>query len=196
MTIRIGLLRHGRTAWNAEGRLQGQTDIPLEDVERERLAGLSLPPEWRGQPVLASTLSRARDTARLLTGAEPPTDARLVEMNFGHWEGRIGAELSEDHGSGFEDVEDWGLDYRPHNGESPRDLWARISAVLDGLTEDTLIVSHLGVMRSVLAQAHGWTYEGPMPFRIKRDRLYAVRRAEDGSLTPEPEPTRLVPKCA
>jgi broad specificity phosphatase PhoE len=88
---RVVLWRHGRTDWNVAGRVQGQTDIHLDEVGREqarsaaaRLAALS--PER----IVSSDLVRAHDTARQLaeaTGLEVELDPRLREMNFGDREG-------------------------------------------------------------------------------------------------------------
>jgi len=88
---RLVLWRHGRTAWNASGRIQGQTDVPLDEVGRAqaqeaaaRLASLS--PAF----ILSSDLSRAADTARTLAelvGIDVAHDARLREMAFGIREG-------------------------------------------------------------------------------------------------------------
>ena len=64
--IRLAFLRHGITAWNREGRIQGRTDIPLDPEGRDRLARLTLPPDWRDATLHASPLSRAVETARLL----------------------------------------------------------------------------------------------------------------------------------
>ena len=91
MTRRIIIWRHGRTAWNLAGRVQGQTDVPLDDIGREqareaaaRLASL--------QPtrIVTSDLSRARETADelgQLTGLTVETDVRLRERSFGVREG-------------------------------------------------------------------------------------------------------------
>lgn len=193
--IRIGLLRHGRTHWNRQGLLQGQTDIGLEDGEPERLAALTLPDEWRGASLLASPLSRANDTARIVSDRTPRTDPRLVEMAFGDWEGKASLDLQADPNSGFRDIEDWGWDYRPPNGETPREVWARIEPTLAELTEDTLIVCHLCVMRVALAKAHGWEFSGPPPFAVKRDRIYGLT-FESGTLSADEKPIRLVPRCA
>ena len=193
--MKIGLLRHGRTDWNRAGLLQGRTDRPLENGEPERLAEFMLPPEWANAAVIASPLSRAAETARIITGTTPPLDPRLTEMHFGDWEGRPGKDLRADPHSGFRDVEYWGWDYRPPNGESPREVWNRVSAALDDLTQDTLIVCHMVVMRVVLAKAHGWDFEGHPPFRVKRDRIFGVTIV-DGSFTPDPKPIRLAPRCA
>lgn len=191
--MRVGLLRHGRTDWNRIGVLQGRTDRPLEDEEADRLGTLTVPSPWDNADVLASPLIRARDTARLVTGREAAVDPRLIEMKFGAWEGLSSADLHADPASGFRDVEDWGWDYRPPGGESPREVWARVSAVLDSLESDTLIVCHLVVMRVVLAIAHGWNFEGPMPFRVKRDRIYGLT-ITDRRPAPDAEPARLIPR--
>lgn len=90
-TRRLVLWRHGRTAWNAVGRAQGTTDVPLDDLGRQqardaaaRLASL------RPRLVWSSTLSRAADTAAelaALTGLEVRGDARLQEINTGDRQG-------------------------------------------------------------------------------------------------------------
>ena len=194
--MKIALLRHGRTAWNAAGRLQGRSDIPLAGAERERLAALALPPGWGDAAVLSSPLSRARETAEILAARPIGTDAALVEMNLGAWEGRRGTDMLADPASGYRHVEEWGWDGRPPGGgETPREVLARVSPVLDGLDRDTLIVGHINIMRVLLARAHDWHFDGAMPFRIKRDRLYVLHRGPDGWRA-QADPIRLVPRCA
>jgi broad specificity phosphatase PhoE len=85
------LVRHGETDWNAEGKLQGHTDRPLNDYGRrqaqalaDRLAGESI------DAVYASDLSRARETAEILgakLGLPVLVDPDLREKNWGNWEG-------------------------------------------------------------------------------------------------------------
>jgi len=193
--MRIGLIRHGRTDWNRAGLLQGQTDRPLEPGEPDRLKNLTLPSNWKEANVLASPLARARETAMIISGREPETDTNLTEMNFGSWEGKSGHDLRADPNSGFRDVEHWGWDYRPPQGESPREVWVRVSDALNALRTDTLIVSHMIVMRVILAKAHGWDFEGAPPFQIKRDRIYGVT-VSNGALEADDAPVRLVAKCA
>lgn len=172
----IGLLRHFPTDWNAEGRLQGRTDVPLSAASREELAGRRLPPRWRGLPVIASPLARARETAEAL--AEGPTafDRRLIEMDFGDWEGRIGAELLADPACAYGPVETWGWGFRPPNGESPAEMAERLAPALAeaAARAPCLLVLHRGVMRCILALASGWGYDGPEPFRIKRAAVHPV----------------------
>jgi probable phosphoglycerate mutase len=191
--MRIGLIRHGRTAWNEAGRLQGRTDIPITDEERDRLSALRLPPAWTQADILASPLSRARETAEILAGTSVRTDDALMEMNLGAWEGKRGVDLLADPASGYTDVEEAGWDRRAPGGEDWRAVWARVQPVLDGLTRDTLIVSHMNVMRATLATAHDWDFASPMPFQIKRYRIYPLRLIE-GVWRPDGTPERLAPR--
>lgn len=191
--IRLALLRHGHTEWNRAGRIQGRSDTALDAQARADLSRLRLPDPWDRAELWSSPLSRARETARLVAGRDPRTAPELTEMNWGRWEGRRGADLLAEPGSGFRHVEDWGWDWRPPGGESPADLWARLRGWLERLDRDAVAVCHIGVMRVLLARAHGWNFDGPAPFRIKRNRLY-ILRAEGDRLSAEPELLRLRPR--
>jgi probable phosphoglycerate mutase len=95
---RLLLWRHGQTDWNAEGRIQGQTDSQLAD-EGVRQAEKAAEPLAALSPTLivASDLARARDTAEVLatrTGLAVTTDARLRERHWGDWQGHTHAELA------------------------------------------------------------------------------------------------------
>ncbi|KAA0573185.1 histidine phosphatase family protein [Azospirillum sp. Sh1] len=219
--IRIAFLRHGITAWNREGRIQGRTDIPLDQEGRDRLARLTLPEDWRDATLHASPLSRAVETARILGNDRPiHTDPRLIEMDWGAWEGRRGHDLRADPASGYRDLEHWGWDFRPPGGESPADVRDRLIGWLKerqsplppgervrvrgthgedlfgcadpphpnllprGEKESHLVVTHIGVIRVALALAWGWDFRGPPPVPVKRDRLYAMVLADDGTLHP------------
>ncbi|WP_027257533.1 histidine phosphatase family protein [Leisingera aquimarina] len=193
--IRVALLRHGHTAWNRAGRIQGRSDIPLDDQAREELPGYALPADWQQAGLWSSPLMRAAETAELITGRAPSTAEELTEMNWGDWEGLHGLDLKTDPASGFRDIEDWGWHYRPPGGESPAEVWTRIEPWLRSLTRDTVAVCHIGIMRMILARAHGWDFDGPAPFRIKRNRLFVVE-ISGSALMPWPEPVRLIRKGA
>jgi probable phosphoglycerate mutase len=188
--IRIALLRHGHTAWNRAGRIQGSSDISLDDTARSELAGYRLPAEWATAELWSSPLQRATETARIVAGSAPRTDVALGEMHWGDWEGLRGLDLAADPTSGFRHIEDWGWHYHAPGGESPAQLWGRIEPWLAGLTRDAVVVCHIGVMRVLLARAHGWDFDGPAPFAIKRNRLF-VLSADNGVLAAEPDPVRL-----
>lgn len=172
--IKLGLIRHGHTAWNRAGRIQGRTDIPLDDGARAGLSELCLPQGWSQAELWSSPLARAAETALLISDRKPRTTHALMEMNWGDWEGQEGAELHADPTQDYKPIEDWGWDYTPPNGESPASLRARLSPWISTLDADSVAVCHIGVMRAALAMATGWEFNGPAPFQIKRNRLYVI----------------------
>lgn len=172
--IRLALLRHGHTAWNRQGRIQGRTDIAL-DVEAEaQLAQLELPEAWQSADLWSSPLQRAVRTAQIVVGKTPRTHPALTEMDWGDWEGQQGAVLREHAGSGYRDIETWDWDFRPPNGESPADVRARLLPWVQSLSDDTVVICHIGIMRVLMAHATGWNFDGPAPFRIRRNRLFVI----------------------
>ena len=132
--IRIALLRHGHTAWNRAGRIQGRSDIALDDDARDGLAGFTLPASWDKADLWSSPLVRAVETAQIVAGCAPQTAPELTEMNWGDWEGLRGVDLVDDPASGFRHIEEWGWGYRAPNGESPGEVWLRLQSWLDRLT--------------------------------------------------------------
>ncbi len=86
------LARHGQTAYNLEGRFQGQLPVPLDELGREQARELAERAATHGFAVLwSSTLLRARETAEIVAariGLEPKEDARLMETNAGDWTDR------------------------------------------------------------------------------------------------------------
>ncbi|NKW77879.1 histidine phosphatase family protein, partial [Rhodobacteraceae bacterium R_SAG7] len=145
---------------------------------------------WKDADLWSSPLKRAAETAELVAGRAPQTAAALIEMNWGDWEGQQGGLLRADPQSGFRDIEHWGWDYRPPGGESPAEVWARVAPWIATLTRDTVAVCHIGIMRMILARAHGWDFDGPAPFQVKRNRLFVVEISGD-QLDPWTEPVRL-----
>jgi broad specificity phosphatase PhoE len=104
----IYYIRHGETSWNAEGRLQGTRDVPLNDLGRRQAAHAGnvladlLTRDGRDKsslPFVASPLGRARMTMELVRGAlklvpeEYALDDRLREIAYGVWEGSTLAEM-------------------------------------------------------------------------------------------------------
>ena len=148
---RLVLWRHGRTAWNAAGRFQGQLNPPLDDVGRDQArhaaAHLAAPlPE--GTVVVASDLERAAETAVALTdvlGVPLRLDPRLREVAMGSWEGLTRQEVAERHPAQYAD---W-LAGRPiagRGGEEAADVPARALAALEELPEApaAVVVTHGG----------------------------------------------------
>jgi probable phosphoglycerate mutase len=191
--IRLALLRHGHTSWNRAGRIQGRSDIPLDDQARADLGGFALPTPWNHADLWSSPLARAAETAQIVAGRTPVKAPELTEMNWGDWEGLHGRNLEADPKSGFRHIEDWGWQYRAPQGESPAEVWARLQPWLNRLNKDAVAVCHIGIMRVLLARAHGWNFDGPAPFRVKRNRLF-ILHIDGETLHAEPEPVRLIPR--
>lgn len=168
----VAFLRHGRTAWNEEGRMQGRRDIPLSsggrvEVEAWRARISEASPartQWYSSP-----LRRAVETAEILSRATPQCEPALIEMDWGDYEGFRLDELRERHGAAFARNEAAGLDFRPPGGESPRDVrdrvvrWLRANAHRN---ESVVAVTHKGVLRAVLSAATGWDMMGKPPLRL------------------------------
>tara|TARA_R110000796_G_scaffold8871_17_gene30333 strand:+ start:3726 stop:4322 length:597 start_codon:yes stop_codon:yes gene_type:complete len=188
--IQLALLRHGHTSWNRLGRIQGRTDIELDDDARAQLAALRLPAPWDQAGIVSSPLSRAVETAKLVSGRTPETCPALTEMDWGTWEGRRGVDLIADPSSGFRDIEYWGWHFQPPNGDSPDMLRRRLLPWVTTLNSDTVAICHIGVMRVLLAHATGWDFDGPAPFQIKRNRLYLLEISPSGWRA-LPDPIRL-----
>jgi glucosyl-3-phosphoglycerate phosphatase len=153
---RLVLWRHGRTAWNAQGRAQGQRDVPLDDVgvdqAREAAARLaSLQPST----IVSSDLRRAADTAAelaTLTGIEVVHDRRLREVDFGEREGMT---LEESLARFPEQTHRWlrGEEVRFPGGETYLETAERFADALSDVVaamdadDTTVVVAHGGAMR-------------------------------------------------
>jgi probable phosphoglycerate mutase len=123
------LIRHGATPWNASGRMQGRADIGLSAAGRAEVARWRLPKGGQAARWLVSPLRRARETAALLGAPATLVAARLIEMDWGAWEGLSAVELRRTAAGELAREEARGLDLRPPGGESPRELMARLAAV-------------------------------------------------------------------
>jgi probable phosphoglycerate mutase len=185
-SIYVALIRHAPTAWNAEGRVIGRADPPLSPEGAERAARWRLPADLhalarRGQLGWAvSPLARAVETARLLGAAAPVVEPRLAEQDWGEWTGRARSAVAGP-------ATEAGWETTPPGGESPARVLARVRAWLDELAPgegpDTWVaVTHMGVIRAVVAAALRWDLGTPPPVRLLPERLHRVRRRGDGLL--------------
>lgn len=156
------LIRHGETDWNAEGRLQGGRDVPLNDFGRIQAeeAGQklrTLAPLAEDLAYLCSPMSRARETMQILRrtiGLHPDhyrIDTELRELTFGAWEGRTWREVraADPERARARERDKWS--YVPPEGESYEMLKGRVMPVLGAIERSSVVVSHGGVMRAALA---------------------------------------------
>ncbi len=160
----LALLRHADTAWSVAGRIQGRADVPLLPGASSRL-----PQACRGMRIVTSPLARCVQTAALLGAPDAARDPRLAEMDWGRWEGESLAALRKRLGDEMRDNEARGLDFRPLDGESPREVGIRVKSWLREVATagmPTLAVTHRGVIRAILAEASGWDMCTRPPFKL------------------------------
>ncbi len=156
LATRIILVRHGETDWNLARRVQGHSDVPLNDEGRRQASALA--EELAGETVDAvysSDLGRARETAEILAavrGGEVVVLPELREKHFGTWEGMTDAEVMER----FPEAQatGWG------DGETTEEMTARIVSTIDTIVnrhpgELVLVVTHGGPMRALLRHCGG-----------------------------------------
>src|SRR3954468_5350117 len=174
MTTRLLLVRHGATPLTAEERFAGATNVPLSDEGRhqagrlaDRLADDTI------HAVYCSPLSRTADTAAIIAaphGLEPVAEARLREIDHGHWEGKTRAEVESLYGDEYSKWEADPLPFAPAGGECGADVLARALPVMRRIVEahqgqTVLVVSHKATIRLVLSSLLGFDARG------YRDRL-------------------------
>jgi broad specificity phosphatase PhoE len=191
----IYYIRHGETQWNADGRLQGTKDVPLNDLGRRQaaaagriLAGL-LARDGRSAAALAfvaSPLGRARATMELVRGALklPPAeyaiDARLREIAYGQWEGSTLPEMQAKDPVFFarRQADKWSV--AAPGGESYAEVQTRVTDWYEQVTVDTVAVAHGGTARALMVALGFETPASAADLAIAQGAVYVFG---DGGLT-------------
>ena len=124
------LIRHGQTAWNVEGRWQGQADPPLNERGREQAR---LVAEYQSQfgfaALYSSDLRRAMETAQVISaamGVEVSPDPRLREINLGRWQGMLADDIRAQYPDELERWHESPLTAHPPDGEDVPALATRV----------------------------------------------------------------------
>jgi len=175
----ILLIRHGETAWNAERRLQGHLDIPL-NTEGERQATLlaaALDSE-AVDLVVSSDLMRARQTAQAVAGRKGlvlQQDPALRERCYGGFEGLLYSEIEQRFPREFAAWQARDVDARLPEGrnqaETFRDFYARATGAILRLAaahpgRTLALVAHGGVLECAYRLARGLPLETPRDFKV------------------------------
>lgn len=161
------LWRHGRTDWNATGRVQGQLNSELDDVGREQAeAAAQRLAAYRPAAIFASDLHRVMDTVAPLaarTGLPVHTDVRLRERHFGLWQGLTLDEVRQRYPTGYAR---WRAGERPVGCEveDVEDVAKRVSVALEDAVrrypgQAIVVGSHGGAIRYGLSPLLGWRPE-------------------------------------
>ncbi|MGP8099330.1 MAG: histidine phosphatase family protein [Candidatus Cybelea sp.] len=157
--MRLTLIRHGSTEWNALRRFQGRTNMPLS--AHGRVQARAIAEELHSESfdrIYSSNLARAAETARILgesSGAEVVVDDRLQEFDFGRWEGLTWDEIvaAYPHLTGLGSTA--AKLYAPEGGESFTQVCERATSFLDDLKRQDFaaaaVVTHAGVLHAIFA---------------------------------------------
>jgi probable phosphoglycerate mutase len=188
----IYFVRHGQTAWNIEGRFQGQAENDITELGRQqadrngaKLRELIEAPS--GFDFVASPMRRTRETMERIRKAMGlpaegyRTDARLVEVNFGEWQGHTALELeAADSGSTAARSRDKWYFVPPGEGaESYQMLMERVRPWFESIEGPTVCVTHGGVMRAIFRTMTDIPPRRVASLEIFQDR---VLRLKDGAL--------------
>lgn len=181
----IYLLRHGQTPFNAERRMQGHMDTPLNARGVQQAAAMGallrrLIPDTAGWRIVASPLTRAQDTAKAVGAAldlPVETDRRLIEVTVGEWEGRLLDDVAAEHPELFKSRQ-WF--FHAPGGETYDQMTSRIGAWLDDLAPEpdrkVIAVCH-GVTSRVLRGLYaGMSAEDALMLEVPQDAIYRLSR--------------------
>jgi broad specificity phosphatase PhoE len=180
-------IRHGETAWNAEGRFQGARDIPLNDLGLTQAvhAGGILKDLFAcdgrataNLAYVASPLGRARHTMELVRGAlKLPADGyalddRLREIGYGEWEGSTLPQMQVSHPELYatREIDKWNVP--PPDGESYASVAQRMQDWYASLGGDTVAVAHGGTARALMVALGVETPESALDLTIEQGAVY------------------------
>ena len=180
-------IRHGETEWNAQGRLQGVRDVPLDDLGRRQSVGAAriladlFSRDGRSETSLkfvASPLGRARQTMELvrdvlkLAPDDYTIDDRLREIGYGQWEGSTLAEAQAQDPDLFarRQAKKWTVS--PPGGETYVSVQARVSDWYKQLAADTVAVAHGGTARALMVALGFETPESAADLMIEQGAVY------------------------
>jgi broad specificity phosphatase PhoE len=172
----IYFIRHGQTDWNAAGKMQGQTDIPLNETGiAEAHASKNKVDALVFDAAYSSTLRRAMHTAEIMLGDKKHKlthDHRLMERNYGAFEGT--------HYEEYERMGKTRSTFHPEKGESREQFIGRIRGFIDEMyglhhNQSIVIFSHGGVYRALLAALFDLTWEQYKQYKIHNCDVRHIR---------------------
>jgi 2,3-bisphosphoglycerate-dependent phosphoglycerate mutase len=187
--MRLLLVRHGETAWNAVGRLQGQTPLPLNARGQRQAVALTRAIATESvQAVYSSDLQRARQTAHSIAtalGLLVQHEAGWREMAFGRWEGLTWAEIQQRDPAALAAWQADSLHVAPPEGETLAQVHERVKAAFAGLIaahqgHTVVVVSHGGPLRLLLCLTLGLPPQAHWRFMLHPGSLSALHLDEPG----------------
>ncbi|MCP4692836.1 MAG: histidine phosphatase family protein [Desulfobacterales bacterium] len=180
---RFGLLRHARTAWNMEKRIQGREDSPLtEEGEADaRTWGVVLKPHGYDR-IITSDLGRALRTAALINtflGVPVTTSPLLREMDWGEWGGKTLKQIRTASPGRLEKMERAGWEFRPPGGENrgealERGRRALVEAARRWPGRKILVVTHGGMIKCLVYRLLNRRFLPEEPGILRPDHLHQL----------------------
>lgn len=187
--LRVVLVRHGQTEWNAAMRNQGHIDIPLDEVGREQSRKLATSlKECTFDAIFCSDMSRTIETAKVIASATNSgnliEDPRLRERNYGEWEGKTREEIAAKEAGHLEKYRSDPAFYAPTGGETGIEVYTRCSSFLWELLQkypkgNILIVSHGGTIANLIAALIGGSPATASCFRIMNASITEIEISEN-----------------
>lgn len=189
MATQICIMRHGETDWNVNKRIQGQTDIPLNETGHAQAQALaSNTADYDFTAIYSSDLSRAYETAQKIAikrAFEVKTLPNLRERHFGIFQGLTADEGAQRHPEAYAYYIARDPDYDFVTGESLLRFAGRVETAIDHLAqyhsgETIAVVSHAGVLDILYRKATGRPLHSPRDFSIPNGALNRFRIDERG----------------
>ena len=175
VATRVCIIRHGETDWNVDKRIQGHTDIPLNETGRAQALAMAFnAAHQRFHAIYSSDLVRAHETATALAQREDEAVRllpQLRERHYGLFQGLTAEEGASLHPAAYAHYVARDLDYDFEGGESLRRFAERVSEAIAWLVrhhggQTIAAVSHSGVLDVVYRRATGRTLSAPRDFAI------------------------------
>ena len=186
---RFGLIRHAQTRWNRKKRIQGRSDSPLTAVgKRQATRWGQLLKQFAWDRIIASDTGRAHETAKLFNvclNISLSTDSRLREQDWGQWAGKTIAQLKTEVPHELDAQASAGWAFCPPGGEDRRNVQKRSQkALLEAAAQwpgsNILVVTHEGVIKSLIYHLCGRKFLATEPAIIKRRKLQRLVHDSDG----------------
>ncbi len=181
--VKLGLIRHAKTPWNLEKRIQGREDIALspEGISDAHLWGEALLSQ-NYDAIFSSPMIRAMQTSQIIAKKihlEIEYDDDLREQDFGDWEGRKISEIRTQIPGEIEHQEAMGWAFCPPGGESRTLVLNRALKAIKRIAnrfeqKQVLIISHSSVMKILIYKALGHTFMPDEPVLLKNTHLHAL----------------------
>lgn len=188
---RLALVRHGETAWNAQARYQGRADLPLSDAGQRQAVMLARRLAREDiHAVYASDLQRAWEMAVTIAaphGLPVRAEPRLLEMDFGDWEGLTYDEVQERYPQALAAWEADPLNMAPPGGETLAHVVARVQSLLDDVVRihpdhTVVLVAHGGPLRVLLCIVMGLDPRAHWQFRLDVASLSELYLYDEGAV--------------